>query len=68
MSLILSDIFKEHGIELYKDGQIRNLIDILEDLYLRVNGHEYDRIMQKISEIEKLQGHIFDQARNRPYK
>lgn len=68
MSKILPDILKEHGISLEKDGQMRNPVDVLEDFYLKISAHEYNRIIEKISETEKIKGHIFDQARNKPYE
>lgn len=68
MQPTLLNIFKDHGIELIKDGKIRNVIDVLEDLYLKISTDEYNRIIQRISETEQSEGHIFDRARNKPYE
>jgi hypothetical protein len=68
MPTILLDILKEHGISLEKDGQMRNPVDVLEDFYLKISAHEYNRIIETISQTEQVKGHIFDQARNKPYE
>ena len=68
MPTILLDILKEHGISLEKNGQMRNSVDVLEDFYLKISAHEYNRIIKTISETETIKGHIFDQARNKPYE
>jgi hypothetical protein len=65
---ILFDLLKEHGIELAKNGKIRNPVDVLEDFYLKISTDEYTSIIKKISETESIEGHIFDQARNKPYE
>jgi hypothetical protein len=68
-SAILSDIFGTYNIKIVDDtGSPRNVVDVLEDLYLKINSQEYSRIMKKISETEATEGHIFDEARNRSYQ
>lgn len=64
----LLDIFKKHGVDLKHDDYFRHPIDILEDLYLKINMEEYAAIMKTIADSESKEGFIFDLARNRPYE
>lgn len=65
---MLERIFKKHNIDLKnKDGSIRNAIDIIEDMYLKLNSVEFNYIMFEIMEEERY-GNIFDEARGRSYK
>lgn len=66
--IILESLLQSFGIEIYKDNEVRNVVDVLEDLYLKISPEEYHRIVQEIASTEAKQGHIFDQARNRPYQ
>jgi predicted CopG family antitoxin len=64
----LQNIFKSFGISLYNLDKQRDLIDVLEDIYLKLSTEEFDKLIKKISMIESEVGHIFDEARNGPYK
>lgn len=68
MNKHLQDIFDRHNILIMSNDGIRNAIDILEDLYLKINGEEWNKIVQEIANKESIEGSIFDEARNRPYK
>lgn len=64
----LETIAKKYGITLRdKDGNLRNVVDVLEDMYLKLNLDEFLRLMYEISEEEKY-SNIFDEARGRGYK
>lgn len=66
--MILEEIFAAYGIQMRNtDGSLRNLIDILEDMYLKLTPNEFNRIMFEIGEEEKY-SNIFDHARQRKYK
>lgn len=66
--MTLNDIFKKKGITLFNSkGEIRNAIDILEDMYLKLNAKEFIHIMAEIQEEEKY-ANIFDDARSRKYR
>lgn len=63
----LSEIFRKKGIELYNDvGELRNPIDIIEDMYLKLNGYELIMIMKDI-EYEEGYANIFDNERGGEY-
>lgn len=64
----LQNIFKSFGISLYNLDKQRDLIDVLEDIYLKLSTEEFDKLIKKIAVIESEVGHIFDEARNRPYR
>lgn len=65
----LNDIFQDKGIELCtKDGKLRNVIDVLEDMYLKMSPNEFMYLVDEISRTESKEGHIFDKERNRLYK
>jgi len=65
---MLEKILKKHGIELFnEDGTLRNVVDVLEDLYLKTNSTEIRYMFFEMSEDEKYVN-IFDQARGRGYK
>lgn len=50
----LQDIFKKHGISIYnEDGTIRNAVQIIEDMYLKLNTIELKSIFFEIEEEEK---------------
>jgi hypothetical protein len=65
---LLIDIMKRHNIELVEAKESRNVIDVLEDIYLKLSAEEFKVLVKEISQAETEHGHIFDLARNRPYK
>jgi hypothetical protein len=66
--MLLEEIFAQYGIELReKDGSLRNVIDVLEDMYLKLTPSEFNKITMEIGDEEKW-SNIFDQARNRKYR
>jgi hypothetical protein len=65
----LSDILQDKGIKLCnKDGSLRNVIDVLEDMYLKMSPNEFMYLVDEISRTESKEGHIFDKERNRLYR
>lgn len=66
--MTLEQIFEKYGVSL-KDstGELRNAIDILEDIYLKMNAAELKLLLFEISE-EELNANIFDDARGRKYR
>jgi hypothetical protein len=64
----LQQIFHQFNIELFDENGLRNVIDVLEDLYLKLTPKEFNCILAHIAETEQEEGHIFDQARNKPYE
>ena len=63
----LEEIFRKYGIELLdSDGVLRNPVDIIEDMYLRLLPVDILRIFNEIMEEEKFRN-VFDEIRNRPY-
>jgi len=66
--MTLEQIFEKYGVSL-KDstGELRNTIDILEDIYLKMNAAELKLLLFEISE-EELNANIFDDARGRKYR
>lgn len=63
----LNEIFKRRGIELYDDqGELRNPINIIEDMYLKLNSLEFTLLMREIEEEDKY-SNIFDKARGGVY-
>jgi hypothetical protein len=66
--LELVDIFKKYNVLLTSGEGFRNIIDVLEDLYLKISSAEYEAIIKTIADTESTKGHIFDKARNRPYQ
>lgn len=65
---LIEQIFQKYNIALTKDNELRNPIDILEDLYLRLNGDDWNSLCSVIAQTESQEGFIFDIARGRPYK
>jgi hypothetical protein len=64
----LEDIFGSLGIRLLDNNEYRHVVDVLEDLFLKLNSKEYMILMENIAKTESAHGHIFDMARQRPYK
>lgn len=65
---ILEQIFKKYNISLEKNNKLRNPIDILEDVYLKLNGDDWNTLCSIIAKTESQEGPIFDMARGRPYE
>lgn len=64
----LEEILLKYNIEIRnKNGRLRNIVDVLEDFYLKLTPTEYNKIMFEISEEEK-EINVFDKSRNRKYK
>jgi hypothetical protein len=66
--MTLEQIFDKYSIPL-KDstGEIRNAVDIIEDIYLKLNAAELKFLLFEISE-EERDANIFDDARGRKYR
>ena len=65
---MLERIFKKYGIELKNnDGTYRMMVDVLEDMYLRLSTRELNMMFYEMSEDEKY-ANVFDDARGRSYK
>lgn len=65
---MLEKIFAKFNINLRKEnGRIRNVIDVLEDMYLRLTPTDFIQIMREIEEEEKEEN-VFDKARGRKYE
>lgn len=63
----LEQIFIQYGIKLTdEDGESRNLYDVLEDMYLKLNGTDMNRLFFEISESE-IESNVFDDARGWGY-
>ena len=66
--MTLEQIFYKYGIELRNSkGDLRNLVDVLEDMYLKLSPYEFTQIMYEVTEEEKFEN-IFDLARGRAYR
>jgi hypothetical protein len=66
--MTLEKIFMQYGIELRNsEGDLRNLIDVLEDMYLKLSSFEFTKIMFEIGEEERFEN-LFDLARGRAYR
>jgi hypothetical protein len=49
MDRTIRDIYLKYGVDIRdKDGSLRNVIDVLEDIYFRVHKDEYKKIEQDI--------------------
>lgn len=66
--MTLKEIFSKKGISLFNSkGELRNVIDVLEDMYLKLDSREYISLMIEVQEEEKY-ANIFDDARLREYR
>ena len=64
----LEEIYAQYGIELKeKNGELRNTIDVLEDMFLKLSIQEFLAINLEIAEEEKY-ANLFDNERGRSYK
>ena len=49
MDRTIRDIYLQYGVDIRdKNGSLRNVIDVLEDIYFRVHKDEYKKIEQDI--------------------
>jgi uncharacterized protein with von Willebrand factor type A (vWA) domain len=49
MDRTIRDIYLEYGVDIRdQNGSLRNVIDVLEDIYFRVHKDEYKKIEQDI--------------------
>ena len=54
--MILEEILAAYGIQIRNaDGSLRNVIDVIEDMYLKLTPNEFNRITMEIGEEEKIQ-------------
>ena len=66
--MTLEEIMKKYGIDLRDIRRdVRNAVDILEDMFLKLSTSEYVKLMFEISEEEKNYD-LFDMARGRKYR
>ena len=65
---MLERILKKYGIQIKNaDGSFRMMVDVLEDMYLKLNAREMQHMFFEMSEDEKY-ANIFDDSRGRSYK
>jgi hypothetical protein len=64
----LEEIFNFYNIKIFEGQECRNVVDVIEDIFLKINSTEYTNLIEKVSLTESREGHIFDKARNRAYK
>lgn len=64
----LEHILGKHGIHIKNsNGTMRNVVDVIEDLYLQISRDEYYNIMMEIA-IAEVDFSVFDNSRGRPYE
>jgi hypothetical protein len=65
---MLEDITNKYGIKIKNsDGSLRNVVDVLEDMYIRLGRSEMIYMFFEMSE-EETHADIFDNARGRKYQ
>lgn len=63
----LESIYSKHGIELKNDsGDFRHVVDVLEDIYIKISSREFIDLGMTIAE-EELHSNIFDESRGRKH-
>jgi hypothetical protein len=62
MKKTLEELLKDFGIHLKDNGQLRNPIDIIEDLYMRIAPVDWKEIVHAIAAQERIHN-IFENAR-----
>ena len=62
MKKSLEELLKEFGIYLKDEGQLRDPIDIIEDLYIRISPADWKEIVQAIAAQERIHN-IFQEQR-----
>lgn len=59
----LQELLKDFGIYLKDEKGLRNPVDIIEDLYIRISPADWKEIVQAIAEQERIHN-IFENQRN----
>ncbi len=61
----LKGIFKKYGIDLISDwdGSQRDIYDIIEDMYLKLDPRSIVKLFIEIGEEERLGNNLFEEAR-----
>lgn len=62
MKKTLEELLGDFGIHLKDNGQLRNPIDIIEDLYMRIVPVDWKEIVHAIAAQERIHN-IFENAR-----
>lgn len=64
-SFSLEDIFRKYGIPLIDgwDGSARLAIDVIEDMYIRLDPQTIVKLFYEIGEEERFGNNIFEEAR-----
>lgn len=62
MKKSLEELLKQFGIYLKDEGQLRDPIDIIEDLYIRISPADWKEIVQAIAAQERIHN-IFQEQR-----
>jgi hypothetical protein len=66
-SFSLEKIFEKYGIKLISDwdGTQRDIVDIIEDMYLRLDSRSIIKLFNEIGEEERFGNNIFQEARDK---
>lgn len=65
---MLNKIFKKYGVPLVNSaGELRNVVDVIEDMFLKLSTEEIKNIMNEIAAGE-LEEDLFDALRGRKYE
>jgi len=65
MKKTLESIFKEYNIDIRDEyGMHRNLLDVLEQMYIWLGKGDYDKIAEEIYYQDKIDS-VFDEERKR---
>lgn len=66
--MTLERILGQYGLQIKnKEGELRNAVDVLEDMYLKLTPRDFHMITFEISEEERY-ANLFDDSRGRLYK
>lgn len=65
---MLNKIFEKYGVSLVNNaGELRNVVDVIEDMYLKLSTEEIKIIMREIAAAE-MDSNLFDKLRGREYE
>lgn len=65
---MLNQIFKKYGVPLIgKSGELRNVVDVIEDMFLKLSTEEIKNIMNEIAAAEQKE-ELFDALRGKKYE